>query len=272
MNKRPHAGYTLVEILVSTTLALLLLGAVITIFGNVAQSIAESRAMLESAEQLRLAATRLQQDLEGVTVTMNPPRDPAANEGYFEYIEGPVETTDNNSLPSAVAKNTDKGNAADTTAGDFDDILMFTTRSTGRPFVGKCNGSTIESDVAEVAWFVPRPDVAPPRVAGRAKAFTTPLATAGYYKDYDVSAHLNSSGKLVPNTLGDLTRRECRFAHNTGAQLFPLRRGQPVDLDDNGIRDDIYVSYPADALRVFRFGMAPRQFISFCVESRFLDQ
>ena len=43
----------------------------------------------------------------------------------------------------------------DTTVGDFDDILMFTTRSSGRPFVGKFNGSgTIQSDVAEVAWFV----------------------------------------------------------------------------------------------------------------------
>ena len=84
------AGYTLVEILVATTLSLILLGAVITIFANVSQSVAESRSMLEAAEQLRLASTRLQQDLAGVTVTMNPPRNPANNEGYFEYIEGPA--------------------------------------------------------------------------------------------------------------------------------------------------------------------------------------
>ena len=62
----------------------------ITIFGNVSQSMTESRSMLEMAEQLRLAETRLQQDLAGVTVTMNPPRNPANNEGYFEFIEGPV--------------------------------------------------------------------------------------------------------------------------------------------------------------------------------------
>ena len=35
---------------------------------------------------------------------------------------------------------------------------MFTTRSTGRPFVGRvlvhARGGTIQSDVAEVAWFV----------------------------------------------------------------------------------------------------------------------
>ena len=58
-----RSGFTLVEILVATTLALMLLAAVVTIFGNVAQSITESRSMLEMAKQLRLTATRLQQDL-----------------------------------------------------------------------------------------------------------------------------------------------------------------------------------------------------------------
>ena len=56
--------------------------------------------MLEAAEQLRLAATRLQQDLAGVTVTMNPPRKPANNEGYFEYIEGPVDARQSSSSMS----------------------------------------------------------------------------------------------------------------------------------------------------------------------------
>ena len=78
-----NTGYTLIEILVSTALALLLLTAVITIFGNVSESVSESRSMLESAEQLRLASTRLQQDLAGVTVTMNPPRRPGQQRGIF---------------------------------------------------------------------------------------------------------------------------------------------------------------------------------------------
>ena len=72
-------------------LSLLLLGAVITMFGKVTESISDSRSMLEMADRLRLAEERLQLDLAGVTVTMNPPRDPANNEGYFEYIEGPVD-------------------------------------------------------------------------------------------------------------------------------------------------------------------------------------
>ena len=31
---------------------------------------------------------------------------------------------------------------------------MFTTRSSGQPFVGKLSGGTVQSYVAEVAWFV----------------------------------------------------------------------------------------------------------------------
>ena len=84
------SGYTLVEILVATTLALILLGAVVRMFGDVGRGITDSRAVLEARERLGLVATRLQMDLAGVTVTMNPPRRPEDNEGYFEYIEGPA--------------------------------------------------------------------------------------------------------------------------------------------------------------------------------------
>ena len=209
--KRP--GFTLVEILVATTLALLILGAVITVFGNMTQSIAESRSMLETAEQLRLTATRLQQDLGGITVTMNPPRKPENNEGYFEYIEGPATTA------SAIAKNTD-GTAVvnDTTAGDFDDILMFTTRSTGRPFVGKCGaGNTTQSDVAEVAWFL-RGRTLHRRVLLVRPSVDLSVVAAPYYANCDISARIQG-GNVVPNTLGDLTRRECRFAHDSANPL-----------------------------------------------------
>lgn len=203
------AGYTLVEILVATSLALLLLGAVITMFGRVGESITDSRAMLETADRLRLAETRLQQDLAGITVTMLPPRKPESNEGYFEYIEGPI----TQATASTVAVNTELSSSpGDTTVGDFDDILMFTTRSSGRPFVGKCGaGNTIQSDVAEVAWFL-RGRTLHRRVLLVAPSATMPGSTAGYYADYDVSARVQG-GIPVANTLGDLTRRECRFAH-----------------------------------------------------------
>ena len=71
-----HAAFTLVEILVALTLSLILLAAVISMFGKVTEGITDSRALLEMADRVRLAGERLQLDLAGVTVTMNPPRDP----------------------------------------------------------------------------------------------------------------------------------------------------------------------------------------------------
>ena len=138
----------------ATTLALILMGAVVAMFGQVGESINDSRSMLEAADRLRLASTRLQADLQSLTATVNPPRDPANNQGYFEYIEGPIVTTPfspntpnpsnkppSDPVPTVPASQPDRHqygqrNSADTTVGDFDDILMFTTRSSGRPFVG----------------------------------------------------------------------------------------------------------------------------------------
>ena len=216
-------GYTLVEILVATVLSLMLLGAVVQMFGKVSNSITDSRAMLETADRLRLAATRLQQDLAGITVTMSPPRKPENNEGYFEYIEGPVGVV---SGAQPEARNTETS-AADSTVGDFDDILMFTTRSTGRPFVGKIPvgvnpTGTIQSDIAEVAWFL-RGRTLHRRVLLVAPSAFASATSAGYYLDHDVSGRLDGTGNVVPNTLGDLTKRENRFAHWGGtADTFPF--------------------------------------------------
>lgn len=209
--KRPvfrPSGYTLVEILVATTLSLILLGAVVQMFGNVGRSITDSRSMLEMSDHLRMAAMRLQQDLAGATVTMSPPRRPEKNEGYFEYIEGPVGVV---AGAQPVAWNTDTA-AADTTVGDFDDILMFTTRSAGRPFVGRYGASTIQSDVAEVAWFI-RGRTLYRRVLLVAPSASLGAIVAPYYANCDISARLDGGGNLVANTLGDLTKRECRYAH-----------------------------------------------------------
>ncbi|MEN6366689.1 MAG: hypothetical protein ABFC88_07735, partial [Thermoguttaceae bacterium] len=224
--KRPlSVGYTLIEILVATVLSLLLLGAVVRMFGDVGRGITDSRSLLESADRLRLAAMRLQQDLAGVTVTMSPPRKPENNEGYFEYIEGPVGSMGTVSSamtqPYQVAQNAVDFSPAqpDRTIGDFDDILMFTTRSVGRPFVGKHYNTltnqteSISSEVAEVAWFL-RGRTLHRRVLLVSPSLTVSPATAGFYRNNDISVHWDGA-KVVPNTLGDLTERANRYAHPT---------------------------------------------------------
>ncbi len=213
----------------ATTLALLLMTAVTAMLGRVSQSVTESRSVLESADRLGLAQTRLQMDLSGVTATVCPTLKPENNEGYFEYIEGPIGTALPMILPTMVAVNSDTGNP-DATVGDYDDILMFTTRTTGKPFIGRYrdivsgNDETIQSNVAEVAWFI-RGHTLHRRVLLIAPNVALPNTTANFYANYDISARWDSiNSRMVPNTLGDLTRREFRFAHCMNpTDTFPFR-------------------------------------------------
>ena len=104
--------------------------------------------------------------------------------------------------------------------GDFDDVLMFTTRSTGKPFIGLFNygtfavpkTATVQSDVAEVAWFI-RGRTLYRRQLLVAPGLPVPTnAAKGFYAYNDISVRVENN-QLLANTLGDLTRRECRYAH-----------------------------------------------------------
>ncbi|MCC6126193.1 MAG: prepilin-type N-terminal cleavage/methylation domain-containing protein [Pirellulales bacterium] len=244
----PRHGYTLIEILVATTLSLLILGAVVQLFGVVGTSITQSRSIMESAERLRATQNRLQADLEGLTVTPMPPRRTEFNEGFLEIIEGMVgqgeyfpssinDLTKNQPFPAGVPNNSqavprpinaETGNT-DTTVGDFDDILVFTTRSTGKPFIGRYNGVAIESNLAEVIWFVRG------RTLHRRVLLVAPqlnlavVQPTPFYENNDISARMQG-GVIVPNTLSDLTRRECRYAH------YGLTANDPFPYDSRSWR------------------------------------
>ncbi|MGQ9564195.1 MAG: PulJ/GspJ family protein, partial [Thermogutta sp.] len=255
---RKRSGFTLVEILVATAISLIMLGAVVAVFASVMQSINQARAVLETSDRLRSAAELLRSDLRGLTVIPVPPRDPANNEGYFEYTEGLVGQNGQvrpfpAASPLAVVNLDDLDQAGkpyqDSTVGDNDDMLMFTTRSTGRPFVGRClkrnNGqvlmpTTIESDVAEVAWFVRgnrlyrRVRLVAPKVRdlcednnGNGRLDPSEWVPDGdsgavnFNRYYDVALHFDvNAGGWVFSTLGDLTKPENRYAHLTGNPLL----------------------------------------------------
>ena len=115
--------------------------------------------------------------------------------------------------------------------GDFDDILMFTTRSSGKPFVGLFNGKPTQSDVAEVAWFVRG------RTLHRRQLLVAPALNpmqiawaTGFYAKNDISVRIEN-GQLLANTLGDLTRLECRFGHPKNLNFpFDARQWQQLGL------------------------------------------
>jgi prepilin-type N-terminal cleavage/methylation domain-containing protein len=232
---RPSRGFTLIEMLVSLTITLLMMGATVALFGVIADSVSGSRAALEMSDRLRGCRNRIQLDLQGATATMNPPLRPENDEGYMEIGEG----VNNDANYGGMA------GAGSTLFGDVDDYIAFTTRSRGEPFVGKYNNtSTIESQVAEVVYFLARTGTEPIMDATTAtptRLYTlyrrvmlvipnSGLALPGtlptFYDTNDISVHLEGAGPvIVANTLGDLTKPENRFNHPASGvgSTFPFR-------------------------------------------------
>lgn len=231
-------GMTLVEMMVATTATLILMAAVAQVFSVFGSALSDSRSMVELDARMRTVASRLRTDLSGATARPLPPLDPQAGEGYFEIIEGPLNDL---SAPSGTTA----------LAADTDDVLLFTTRNSDIPFIGKTGTSStssgfVESTVAEVIWFL-RPTVSNTStftlyrrqllVVGLAgfEPFASLANTAttsswsDFYENHDISARapvtsgtMIWSGTVTPNTLTDLTRRECRFLHTVTSPTFPF--------------------------------------------------
>jgi hypothetical protein len=249
-------GMTLVEMLVATTMTLVIRGVVVQLFGMVGNGVSASRASLRMSSELRSVSHTLRTDLNGITVETVPPATVAADTGYLEIIEG---------------SGTDASLGFTQLTGDTDDLLMFTTRSFSRPFVGKLGGSDgIESPYAEVAWFCRQAATQP--VAGstlynlyRRQLLIMDYVGAGSfhgtnsingslptaYTDNDLSLRRDpGTGRLLPNGLSDVTKRENRFLHNfpgaVSASAFPyenvLNNITDGTLAGNRIGEDIVLS------------------------------
>jgi hypothetical protein len=274
----------MIEMLVSLAATMLMMGAVVTLFGVMSESVSGSRSLLEISDRLRACRNRLQADLQGATATMKPPLRPENDEGYLEIIEGPNFDGFNGIAPTALGS---------TLFGDTDDVLMLTVRSRGEPFVGKFNpptdaASTIESQTAEVIYFLgsatppTEPILDPSASPGPLRLFNLyrrvlliapalvrippPPPPVGppppvfpvtdYYDRFDVSARFdNSSGipAMIPNTLGDLTKRENRFAHYgtfpfastvvpTPPPLRPTSNATRIPMIDPRLGDDVMMT------------------------------
>jgi len=236
---RTTRGFTLTELLVASALALVVMGAVASLFVILGRSIRNSQATVELGARVRAAIWLLRQDLVGVTCRVEPPLAPDENAGYFELIEGPLRD-------ASFALDT-QGPTANLSA-DTDDILLFTTQSLAGPFMGRYGGATIESPFAEVAWFC-RPCAKQPvegltlydlhrrqllvvAYLGQTTGTTNSLPTTVDRAAYDLSLRrvtLDGLGTmLVPNSLGDLTKREHRFLRDgysfvtTGTQTLSV--------------------------------------------------
>ena len=145
-----RGGMTLVEMLVALAATLLLMTAIAQVFAVFGDAITGSRAVLDLDGRMRATAWRLRSDLAGATARTLPPLATESGEGYFEVIEGP-------------AADGDSAGGTPVSPADHDDALLFTTRNTDTPFIGRAptlSGTTaagqadlFESMVAEVGWF-----------------------------------------------------------------------------------------------------------------------
>jgi hypothetical protein len=260
---RRRSGLTLVEMLVAMALTLVMMAAVAQIFGTMGRGVNGSRSVAELNDRMRATAYRLRQDLQGITVDPRPPVRPELNSGYLEIIEGP--DTDLVSYATQVPFRKDGATAEpyltevgsdDRVVGDVDDIILFTTRSTGEPFSGKADtrNSGLEaggfrSPFAEVVWFCrPTANTMDPRTytlhrrqrliaahpgaepfvdtqrAGTARNSergppnTLPFVDWPTLHDRTDISCRRQGALAIPNSLGDLTRREARFLHG---ETFP---------------------------------------------------
>jgi prepilin-type N-terminal cleavage/methylation domain-containing protein len=154
-----RAGFTLVELLVTMAVTVILILALAQAFAVVGEVVAEGRAAIEMAGSLRSVANRLQEDLSGLTVPARPWADEASGGGYLEILDGPSSDSDWNDDGVIDTDPT----VSNTVYGDVDDVLAFTARSQGSPFVGErayydaaFNLITlpIQSHLAEIVWWI----------------------------------------------------------------------------------------------------------------------
>ncbi|RLS76229.1 MAG: prepilin-type N-terminal cleavage/methylation domain-containing protein [Planctomycetota bacterium] len=242
-------GFSLSELLVASAIALVVMGAVATLLGVFSGALSKSQGTLDLTARMRTAAWQLRQDLAGVTLDVVPGVNPEADEGYFSLIEGPRRDS----------------NAAANTANleaDTDDVLQFTTRAIPGPFASRYNTDTIEAPCAEVGWWLlPAASQTVPGVTlydlcrrqfvvasfvGKSPFdpgnSLSGAAVASAQQFYDISLR-TEAGRLVPNTLGDLGRRENRFVYSTASLRNTVRDGEDVVLS-NVISFDVRVFDP----------------------------
>ena len=267
---RVGRGMTLVEMLVAMAASLIMLALVAQLMAMFGKGMNESRKRAEVYESLRAATERLKQDLSGRTAEFSLPLAPEKGLGYFEYIEGqgsdqidyrlgtPHDKTSMTASESLTAFGSD-----DRLLGDIDDILLFTTRATDTLFAGKLDSKGIESPVAEVVWYCrPIPGSVNPTLyhlcrrqlvvmanpvqllgQGQTGTFSSPgrpnvepfTSWSNLLSKTDVACR-KQGGFAIPNTLGDLTKRENRFCRQTS---FPYAFDQSSD----------YLSFQSNDLR-----------------------
>lgn len=189
---RPRrAGFSVIELLIATTIAMVILLVVTKWFRDLSRETSKSRAMVEMSGQLRAVISQLESDLRNATFPRGAAPGTVAALGYIQYVEGmagdaspawqlsagfPGVTVPNslaiggagtlvNSAPAAAPVHFTNilglpAPGVTSRFGDMDDVLCLTARSIETPYRGKillpggALTTSIESPMAEIVWWV----------------------------------------------------------------------------------------------------------------------
>lgn len=224
-----RSGLTLIEVLIATTLTLLMMLALAQGFKSLSETVSAGRSRLGLSDQLRGISTLLRADLEGMTVDSSNPQSSLASSGYFKYYDGPISDTSAtlfNYLPVGTVEQRVGANRW----GDIDDVLMFTSQANhGEWYQGKMplallyinnlnqgiavtlspaqwsaawqTDVSIASRYAEIAWFM-RPldeigSINIQELMGAGYGVTPPETSV-----LDVAPSVDLDGDLVPDPDG----------------------------------------------------------------------
>jgi hypothetical protein len=185
-NRLPiRLGLTLIEVLIATTITLLMMLALAKGFQSLSNTVSEGRSHLNLSDKLRGMNELLRSDLRGITTDGSTPQSALLPAGYIKYYDGPISdstATLFNQRPTATEV---ENRLSASRWGDIDDILMFTAKAgQGQVFRGKVPHAllvisqakktgnplpawsaaqwqtawntdvTISSEYAEIVWFM----------------------------------------------------------------------------------------------------------------------
>ena len=82
---KKRMGLTLIEVLIATTLTLLMMLALAQGFKTLSDTVSAGRSRLTLSDQLRGISSLIRNDLEGLTVDSSNPQSSISGNGYFKY-------------------------------------------------------------------------------------------------------------------------------------------------------------------------------------------
>lgn len=249
--KWPERGaFTITELLVAAAISIIVVGAVVVVFRDIGLRIRIGRARLELAGQMRTVNVLIRDDLDRLTTPAVPWPEMSGAEGYLEIGES-LNTITGDATLYPPPDNDNTFAISDRSLGDCNDYMAMTVHNPTQPYRGKIfgdltynpvtrqytlvpgpNARTIESNTAEVVWFVSYTDNngdgdwdgpaqgEPLKLIRRIflvrpDIIITPgtVTVLGSQLDYDLSMRLEG-GNLVCNTLADLGDRRNRAGRN----------------------------------------------------------